>query len=77
MSLLVLIPNCAKGFTEANVWSTMAFAFHGKISQEGNSFYVMPTVAVLDHVAADLTGNRSCEKLGLQLFYGHLFTSKN
>jgi hypothetical protein len=39
----------------------MAFAFHEKMSQEGNPFDVMPTVAVLDHAAADITGNRNFE----------------
>jgi hypothetical protein len=58
------------------MWSGMAFAFHGKISQEGNPFDVMPTVAVLDHAAAYVTGNRNFEKLGLKLLYGHFFTSK-
>jgi hypothetical protein len=59
------------------MWSGMAFAFHGKISHEENPFGVIPTVAVLDHAAADVKGNRNLEKLGLELFCGHFFLSKN
>jgi len=55
---MVLIANCVKGFTEANMWSGMAFSFQGKISQEGNPFDVMPNVTVLDHTATDVKGNR-------------------
>jgi hypothetical protein len=58
------------------MWSGMAFSFHGKISQDWKPFDVMPTVAVLDHAAADVTGNRNFEKLGLEFFYGHLFPPK-
>jgi hypothetical protein len=46
------------------------------MSHEGNPSDAMPTVAVLDHTAADVMRNPNLKKLGAGSFFSHLFRAE-